>query len=255
MIKKFSSESLFFVLSGLSIIFFLLLILVPSTFVLSYPIRNWQNTRAVFLNPEMMSLIFDSLSFSFKVAFWVTTIDLLLGLPVAWVLARHNFFGKSIIDSLFKLPLTVPTSALGFSVVFFWTQINTPLPAFLLVTLVHLAFSFPYITTSMAIVLAEVSRSPEEAARTLGASVMTATRTITLPLVRKGIASATIFTFARSLSETGATIIALATVGSALKTAPVLIASWKKASSMTEFVAAAAVVSAILIVLSCLLFS
>ncbi|HUW22172.1 MAG TPA: ABC transporter permease subunit [Candidatus Bathyarchaeia archaeon] len=242
------------VLGVIGVIFFLLFVLIPSVYVLLYPLKDWKSIESVIFNRPTFSLILQSLAFSFKVAFCVTLFDLFLGILTAWVLARYDFWGKTAVKALIKLPLSVPTSALGFSVVYFWLQTGLSFSPFLLVALVHLAFSSPYIIGSLVVAFEELNLSSEEAARVLGASSLTAARTVTLPLIKERIALGTILTFARSLSETGATIIALTTIGSRLKTAPVLIASWKQTSGTAQFMAVAVVISAILILISWFLF-
>jgi thiamine transport system permease protein len=185
---------------------------------------------------------------------------------MAWIIVRHRFKGRRFIDTLIDMPLVVPTSALGFSVAIFWASeeggatlfgftnglISSP---FLLVMMVHLAFSYPYMVRSLIAILEEIDITYEIAARTLGAAPLTAARTITLPLFKSGLVTGIILSFARSISETGATMIALTTLASVEKTAPVLIASWKSIASQnpelaSRLIPAGAFVSVALIVLA-----
>jgi len=255
---------------ALIVTFFVAFVLVPTIYVLSYAITGWGAINLYVLSdPITVGLIARSLITSFEIAGLVTLFDFLTGLPMAWILVRRRFKGRRFIDTLIDMPLAVPTSALGFSVALFWTSrggiailfglsrglISSPL---LLVMMVHLAFSYPYMVRSLAAILEEIDISYEIAARTLGAAPLTAARTITLPLFKAGLVTGIILSFARSISETGATMIALTTLASVEKTAPVLIASWKSIASQNpelanKLIPAGAFVSVALIVLACIL--
>ncbi len=113
---------------------------------------------------------------------------------------------------------------------------------------------------SLTAILGGIDETYETAGRTLGASRLTAVRTITLPLFRAGLVTGAILCFARSLSETGGTIIALATlygrkmVEGDFQTGPTLIGLWKDASvSDPSLLPALAFVSILLIVLALVL--
>ena len=110
---------------------------------------------------------------------------------------------------------------------------------------------------SVAAALNDFDASYETASRTLGAVQFTALRTITLPLIKGGILTGIILAIARSLSETGATSIALtlSTTASKVNTAPTLIAAWRALSvEEPSYLYAGAFVSLILIAISFALF-
>jgi thiamine transport system permease protein len=243
-------------------IFFFLFILIPATYVLSIAMPEWTIIdRTVLSDPTTRSLVVDSFVLSFEIAAAVTLLDFIAGLPMAWVLTRREFRGRELVDTLIDMPLAVPTSALGFSVALFWSSpsgIGPPLgwsgglvsSGAISVILVHVAFSYPYMVRSISAILTEIDIMYEIAGRTLGASPLTAARTITLPLFKIGLSTGVLLSFARSISETGATMIALNVVGSPEKTAPVLIGLWKGQPSMLP---AASFVSSILIILAVIL--
>jgi thiamine transport system permease protein len=257
---------------ALVVTFFVVFVLIPTIYVLSYAITGWDAINSYVLSdPITVGLIARSLLTSFEIAGLVTLVDFLTGLPMAWILVRRRFKGKRFIDTLIDMPLAVPTSALGFSVALFWASrggvailfglsnglISSPL---LLVMMVHLAFSYPYMVRSLAAILEEIDISYEIAARTLGAAPLTAARTITLPLFKAGLVTGIILSFARSISETGATMIALTTLASVepVVIAPVVIASWKSIAFQnpelaSKLIPAGAFVSVALIVLACIL--
>lgn len=190
-------------------------------------------------------MVIDALKISFAIATIVTIIDFIAGLPMAWLLVRKDFRGKKYIDTLIDMPLAVPTAALGFSTALFWAvtpgvdafgSLNLTSSPFLLIILLHIVFSYPYMVRSLSAILHEIDTNYEVAAQTLGAPPLTVARTITLPLFRAGLVTGIILCFARSLSETGGTMAALAMLtpymaelAYPMHTGPALIGGWKHA--------------------------
>lgn len=140
------------------------------------------------------------------------------GLFLAWVLARKNWPGKSIVETLVALPLVVPPVAtglvllqlfgkrgpigkwltdLGFEVVFTWRAVVLALSV----------MSIPLLVRSARSAFEAVNPRLENVARTLGASPLRMFFTITLPLAKRGILAGIILAFARALGEFGATIM------------------------------------------------
>lgn len=234
---------------GSVVIFFIAFVIIPTVFVLSYVFTGWHHIQGeVLSNPGTMSTIWHSIFLSFGIAALVTLIDIAAGLPMAWLLVRKQFKGKTFLDTLIDVPLAVPTAALGFSTALFWAVtpgvhsigslqlFSSPV---MLVILLHVVFSYPYMVRSLAAILHEIDVNYEVAAATLGASPLTAVRTITLPLFRAGLVTGIILCFARSLSETGGTYIALSMLWPNLQrtafpmhTGPTLIQSWKGTTGM-----------------------
>lgn len=250
--------------------FFLFFIVLPTVFVVTYAITDWDAiSQTVLSNPKIMAIIWDAVAASFAIAAIVTVIDFFAGLPVAWMLVRKNFKGKEFLDTLIDMPLAVPTAALGFSAAIFWVVDPSPTPfslsaissPFILIVLLHVVFSYPYMVRSLAAILEEIDETYETAGRTLGASRLTAARTITLPLFRAGLATGVILCFSRSMSETGGTLIALSTMSSlgivaaeSFATGPTLIADWRTLSfTDPSYTPALAFVSILLIILSLVL--
>ena len=100
----------------LIITFFLLFVILPTIWILSYAVTNWGDIQMrVFDDPAMRDLITSAIVNSFAIAGIVTLIDILVGLPMAWLLVRKDFRGKKLLDTLIDMPLAVPTAALGFS--------------------------------------------------------------------------------------------------------------------------------------------
>jgi ABC-type sulfate transport system permease component len=111
------------------IAFFLFFVVIPTIYVVTYAFTDWSAIDANVLNdPATMSTIISAIVVSFEIATVVTIIDILAGLPVAWILVRKEFRGKQLLDTLIDMPLAVPTAALGFSAAVFWVVDPTPPP-------------------------------------------------------------------------------------------------------------------------------
>lgn len=246
------------------ILFFLLFVILPTVYILSYAITDWGSIQTFVLDdPDMMRMITDAIIVSFEIAGIVTIIDIVVGLPMAWMLVRKEFRGKKFLDTLIDMPLAVPTAALGFSSAIFFAQTDLDAPfalnsitsPMLLIILLHVVFSYPYMVRSLSAILVQIDQTYETAGRTLGASPLAAARTITLPLFRAGLVTGIILCFARSLSETGGTMIALSTMNSVgFNTGPTLIGDWKHGlDANPDLAAPLAFVSILLIILSLVL--
>ena len=141
------------------------------------------------------------------------------GLFIAWLLARHRWRGKSLVETLVALPLVMPPVATGLillqllgrrgpiggwlhrtfelDVVFTWRA----------VVIAMMVMSFPLLVRAARVAFEEVNPRLEQIARTLGAGNARVFVTITLPLAARGIASGLLLAFARAIGEFGATIL------------------------------------------------
>lgn len=232
-----------------AVCFFLLLVFVPTAYVGSYALSNWGTISSFVLeSPERLALIKASILFSLKAAALVTLLDVVIAVPLAWLMVRYRFSGREWLDTLVDVPLVIPTAALGFSAAIFWS-IVPGMPPGLIVGLVLLAFSLPYMVRTLVAVIDQIDITYELAARSLGASRLTVFRTISLPMFKEGLLTGAIISFARCISETGAVMTALSFLNaSGIFTATVLIANWK-AQPGPEYVAASAFVALLLIVI------
>jgi thiamine transport system permease protein len=213
------------------------LVLIPAIFILIYLFKWWSGSPytgnpqlgafyQVFLAPDMkLDALWSSIVASFQVAALATAINIIAGLPMAFILVRRNLGKfKGLLDALIDVPLTIPTSALGFSFFLFWGSqgLNLLGPGFWMIVLVHIGFTYPYIVRPLVAVVEGLDLPMEEAARTLGAPPLTVFRTVILPFMKQSILAAAIMAFTRSLGETGATIVVMGLT----RTVPVLIVQW-----------------------------
>jgi len=214
-----------------AILFLLAFILLPPVLGITFKLGL---IGQVLQEPELMARAKSAILWSFAIAFAVASIDLLAGLPLAWFIARGNSRSVSVVDALVDIPFIIPTVALGFSTLLFWsgssgisglfgTQVLSP--GIFLVLLLHFAFSFPVIVRVMVGALLSYDTIYETAAQTLGAKMFTIARTVTLPMLRPALVAAFLLAFARSLSETGATIM----VAGTFENGPVFIQNAKDA--------------------------
>ena len=260
--------------------FFFVFVLLPTLYVLGYVAVDWSGVQGIFADPRLSGLILPAVAYSFGVAGSVALFDLVAGLPLAWLVVRHEFRGKSWFDTLIDSPLAVTTAGLGFSVVLFWgvsptiTQhppgsLGLTNSAFVILVLLHLTTTFPYMVRSLAAILQEIDVEYENAARAAGASRLTAARTITLPMFRSGMATGLLLVLAKALSDTGGALTALTLIGAVNPNSAfgpftgngtALIGIWKGVAGSTtdavlrtELSGGLAVVSALMIVLALVL--
>ena len=162
--------------------------------------------------------ILTSLRLSLECATAATALSVLFGVPLAWVLARVQTRGISLLRALVTLPLVLPPVVGGVALLLAlgrhgvvgqrldqWFGVTLPFTtAGVVVAETFVAMPFLIITVEGAFRAAD--RGLEEAAMTLGASRLTVFRRVTLPLVAPSLAAGTVLCWARALGEFGATI-------------------------------------------------
>ncbi|HHY87018.1 MAG TPA: molybdate ABC transporter permease subunit [Verrucomicrobia bacterium] len=154
---------------------------------------------------------------------WVSALSTLVilpfGLGIAWLLARYEWRGKSVVETLISLPLVMPPVATGLILLKLFGR-RGPIGGFLHDTLnldvvftwrgVLIALgvmSFPLLVRSARVAFEEVNPRLEQIARTMGANDVRVFFTVTAPLAMRGILAGMVLAFARALGEFGATIM------------------------------------------------
>ena len=239
---------------SVAVVFFILIVITPA---IAGIVAQLISLPSLALNAEVASRMRAAVSWSFMIGLVVSSLDVLAGVPLAWLIVRGQGNWTKILDSLADIPFIVPTVALGFSILEFWSQPGGLSQLFggrsivssgaILIMLLHFAFSFPVIVRVMVGEFLNYRETYEVAARTLGASPFTAVRTVTLPILGPGILAAFLLALARSLSETGATIV----VAGAFENGTVFISN-ARASNLTS---AVVIASLIMIVSSLVIFA
>ncbi len=196
-----------------ALIVFFALILAPP---LAGIVIKWNSIQFILSQPPLVNRALNAIQNSFIIALSVAALDLVAGIPMAWLITRGKSRWLSTIDTLADIPFIIPTTALGYSLLLFWSGSGNVSslfgsslvsPGWLLVMLLHFTFSFPVVVRVMVGALLDYKMEFERASRTLGAAPFTAVRTVTFPVLRPAMISGYILAFARSISETGATII------------------------------------------------
>ncbi|MCK5084107.1 MAG: iron ABC transporter permease [Candidatus Pacebacteria bacterium] len=208
---------------------------MPAVYVLSFAFGG---------KLTVSSELFGVLKISFLVAFIVTSVNLFFGIAFAWVFVNTKSKYKAWMDNLIDLPLIVPTAALGLSVFLFWGEFWHIGRGLVLIILLHIIFTIPYMVRSVVASIEQINKTYNEAGTTLGASSFSLFRTIDLPLFKDGVVVGAVLTFTRSLSETGATMMV---ASAATMTAPVFIVNLKHSGDIPE-----AAIASIILILSAL---
>lgn len=166
-----------------------------------------------------MNDLWSTAAFSLGVAALGTLLIVPPGLALAWLLARRQWRGKTLVETLVALPLVIPPVATGLILLKLFGQ-QGPLGRFLTaglgidiiftwkaVVLATAVMSFPLFVRAVRVAFEEVPARYEHIARTLGAHPWRVFVTITLPLARRGVLAGGVLAFARALGEFGATIM------------------------------------------------
>lgn len=174
----------------------------------------WRTLPTALVSPEVLQ----ALRLSLVCATLATLLCLVLGIPLAWLLARARFPGRSLVRALVTVPLVLPPVVGGVALLLLlgrrgllgqhldaWFGLTIPFTT----TAVVLAEAFvalPFLVIAVEGALRGADARYEDAAATLGASRFTVFRRVTLPMVAPGVVAGAVLCFARALGEFGATI-------------------------------------------------
>jgi len=177
----------------------------------------------------------EALELSLRVGLVSVTASLPFGLAIAWLLARREFYGKTVLSIIVHLPLVLPPVVVGYALLVLFGR-NGPLGKLLYdafgitlaftwkgAALASAAMAFPLMVRAMRLSIELIDRRLEAAARTLGAGRLRVFVTITLPLMLPGILTGAILAFARSIGEFGATIIFVSNIPGETRTLPLAL--------------------------------
>lgn len=183
------------------------------------------------MSPESL----DALLLSVRVALAATLLDALVGIPLAYLLARRRFRGRGLVDLAVTLPLVLPPTVTGYYLIVLLGRrgwLGGPLYA---LTGWSLAFTWyaavvaaavmalPLLVRTARAAIESVEPDLERAARTLGRSEWQTAVEVTLPLARNGILAGLVLAFARALGEFGATLMLAGNIPGKTTTVPLAI--------------------------------
>src|SRR6516164_6029793 len=183
------------------------------------------------LTPEEWSAI----ALSLQVAVTATLVSLPFGIGLSFLLARRQFWGKSLIETFLSLPLVLPPVVTGYlllvvlgrrgwigSILDQWFGVHVVF-TWKAAALASAVMAFPLMVRSLRVAFAGVDQRLELAARTLGAGRIETFLRISLPLARRGVLAGAVLAFARGVGEFGATVMVAGNLPGETQTIPLLI--------------------------------
>lgn len=172
---------------------------------------------------------------SLRVSFWAMAVSLPFGILVAYVLARREFWGKSIFNGLVHLPLVLPPVVTGYILLILLGR-RGPVGQFLDdyfgivfafrwtgAALACAIMGFPLMVRAIRLAIEAVDAKLENAAGTLGANGVWTFLVVTLPLSLPGVIAGSILSFAKAMGEFGATITFVSNIPGETQTLPTAI--------------------------------
>ena len=219
--RKIDYTTIFFALMGS---FLFLFILIP---ILNLMLSS--DLGSIISNLQDQEVI-SAISLSVYTALIATIIAVIFGVPLAYILARHDFLGKGFVESIIDVPIVIPHTVTGIALLLLFTStgiIGAPLGKIGLVftdAVPGIIIAMLFVSASFVVNAARegfesVDPRMEKVARTLGSGSLRTFWVITLPLSMRNIVVGSIMCWARAISEFGAIII----LAYFPMTAPVLI--------------------------------
>jgi molybdate transport system permease protein len=208
------------------------------------------------VSPEALA----ALGLSARVATLATVLTALVGIPLAYLLARRRFPGHGLLDLLVTLPLVLPPTVTGYYLIVLlgrrgwlgaplyqatgWTVAFTWYGA----VIAAAVMAMPLLVRTARAAIESVDPALEKAAFTLGRSEWRTALEVTLPLARRGILAGLVLAFARALGEFGATLMLAGNIPGRTTTVPLAIYTAVQTGEAGEATALVAMLTA----LSCL---
>jgi molybdate transport system permease protein len=205
------------------------------------------------VSPELLG----ALGLSIRVACLATLLNAALGIPLAYLLARKAFPGRTLVDLLVTLPLVLPPTVTGYYLIVLlgrrgwlgaplyaltgWSVAFTWYAAVIAATIM----AFPLLVRTARAAIESVDRDLVRAAFTLGRSEWRTALEVTLPLARNGILAGLVLAFARALGEFGATLMLAGNIPGRTTTVPLAIYTAVQTGESGEALALVAVLTAV----------
>lgn len=172
---------------------------------------------------------------SLRVALVSTTFVVIVGVALAWLLARRSFPGREALDAAVTLPLVLPPTVLGYYLLVLLGHNSATGRAIEWATGLRFVFTWrgavvaasvgalPLMVKTARAAIANVETEMENAARTLGRTEWQVFRQVTLPLASRGLVAGAMLAFARSLGDFGATLMVAGNIPGRTQTAAIAI--------------------------------
>jgi molybdate transport system permease protein len=176
-----------------------------------------------------------AIGLSLLIAISATVFSLPFGIALGRVLARRDFYGKALVETMLNLPLVLPPVVTGYLLLVLFGRrgwIGSWLDEWFGIEIVFTwkaaalaaaIMAFPLMVRSIRLAFSAVDDRLENAARTLGAGPWETFFRVSLPLARRGIIAGCVLAFARSLGEFGATIMIAGNIPGQTQTIPLFV--------------------------------
>lgn len=200
-----------------------------------------------------------AIALSIRVALLATLLNALVGIPLAYLLARRRFWGRTALDVLVTLPLVLPPTVTGYYLIVLLGRhgwLGAPLHAatgwavtftWYAAVIAATVMALPLLVRTARAAIESVDPALEQAAYTLGRSEWRTALEVTVPLARHGLLAGIVLAFGRALGEFGATLMLAGNIPGVTQTAPLAIYTAVQTGEGGE----ALVLVALLTLLSC----
>ncbi len=202
------------------------------------PVRGSVKSKRILAdNKKVENSTWFSARLSIGVALVSTFFVMIVGITIAYLLARRDFFGKNVLHVFLTLPLVLPPTVTGYYLVrilgrngflggplYEWTGWNVTFTWWAAI-LASTVVSMPFMIQTGRAAIESVDRNVEYASQLLGKSEWMTIFTITIPLARRGLVAGLILSFARAMGEFGATLMLAGNVSGRTNTMPLEIYS------------------------------
>src|SRR5215813_2439009 len=207
-----------YVTAGLFILYFVIIVLLPflvlvwSSLQRFYSAPSWAALQHISLNsyrtvldyPQFWSTVRNSLFLSFM----TTTIVMLVGAIISWVIVRTKIPGRWLLDNLASMPLVFPGLVLGLSIMICYLYIDIGVYGTIWIMLIAYVTRFmPYGTRYVSTSMLQIHKELEESAAMSGASWALTFRRVVLPLLKPGLLAGWIYVLIVSIRELSSSIL------------------------------------------------
>lgn len=191
----------------------------------------WSRTRSILTSEVAL----DALRLSLVCSAWATLLSIALGIPLAWLLARTRFPGRSAVLVLCTVSMVLPPVVGGVALLFalgrrglvgrhLWEWFGAQIPfSTVAVVLAQTFVAMPFLVVTVESALSRRDRDDEDAARTLGSSSWRTFREVTLPAIRPAVTAGIVLAWARALGEFGATVTFAGSLPGVTRTMPLTV--------------------------------
>lgn len=239
---------------GFTVTYLSLMVLIPlAACFLKTTQMSWQDFAGVLTEPRVIA----ALKVSFSTALAAAAVNAVIGLMVAWVLVRYEFFGRRFLDAIVDFPFALPTAVAGLTfsnlfvqnanqtgwLAYFWNPVadgitravNAVVPGALEADSLHGIYSplaivlvlvftgFPFVVRTLQPVLEDIDPEVEEAGASLGASRWQVFRKVIFPTLIPAWQTGMALAFARGVGEYGSIVFVSGNIRMRTEIVPVLI--------------------------------